>query len=316
MGIEIKDTSPWKDIVDFALDDQYNNSGGGAGGGGGSSGGGGAGGEIRPPTLEERQQLLNQAARPVTNSYNVSRGSADRNPSGQIFRDQNQYHFYNNLLNNNDNGVRQWAQRQLDEGNYFVRPSSYTPGKYLNLNDLSKSNIDPNQVDIINAAGVNTLSPEFGKPISTKEQLKNLSDLELVARVIYGEQTKTKEKAQEAVAWTIINRSKQRGQSYREVVLAPFQYTAVDMEEGNPQAYEPMVNTLGWENAVRIATYMVNDRTDGIVNPIGRGMYYRSTSYFNKHSKKDPNNEGIIFEGHYVKDINDFNGNTFFNYGK
>ena len=122
MGIEIKDTSPWKDIVDSALDDQYNNSGGGAGGG--SSGGVG---ETRPPTLEEGQQLLNQAARPVTNSYNVSRGSVDRNQSGQIFRDQNQYHFYNNLLNNNDNGVRQWAQRQLDEGNYFVQPSSYTP---------------------------------------------------------------------------------------------------------------------------------------------------------------------------------------------
>ena len=78
MGIEIKDTSPWKDIVDSALDDQYNNSGGGAGGGSSSGGGGDGGssggvGESRPPTLEEGQQLLNQAARPVTYSANLSR---------------------------------------------------------------------------------------------------------------------------------------------------------------------------------------------------------------------------------------------------
>ena len=78
MGIEIKDTSPWKDIVDFALDDQYNNSGGGAGGGGGSSssGGGDGGssggvGESRPPTLEERNQVYSQASQMVSTMYKL-----------------------------------------------------------------------------------------------------------------------------------------------------------------------------------------------------------------------------------------------------
>lgn len=84
------------------------------------------------------------------------------------------------------------------------------------------------------------------------------------------------------------------------------------MEGGNYQAYRPNVNLPGWDNAVRISTYIVNGRTDMIDNPIGKRQYYRATKYFEQHML-DVNGR-IKFEGNYLEDVQGFGGNTFFNY--
>ena len=67
---------------------------------------------------------------------------------------------------------------------------------------------------------VDARDTDVGKPLETMNELLALTDLELIARVIFAEQSNAALNYQEAVAWTIINRANRRKESYREVVTA------------------------------------------------------------------------------------------------
>lgn len=147
--------------------------------------------------------------------------------------------------------------------------------------------------------------------------------VDLIARAIYGEQTRTEDNGQEAVAWTMINRRNQPGQEYygwdyTDIVLAESQYSAMEQEGGNMQSYKPTTTDDGWINAVLLATLMVADgtRNVNIKNDIGFGTTYRADDFFYDHHRiKDGQNQ--FYTGgrwHNVSDVHDFNGNTFFNF--
>ncbi|PKM82769.1 MAG: hypothetical protein CVU89_04515 [Firmicutes bacterium HGW-Firmicutes-14] len=169
---------------------------------------------------------------------------------------------------------------------------------------------------------------KLGEGIKFKDfdSLLELSDIDLIARTIYSEQADSGGLAQEAVAWTIINRYKvgsgycadpfAKGwkpipNTYRNIVISKNQYTGLWGEGGNTLAYQPDTDSPGWEKAVDLATKIVIGDTDSIENPIGGRTYYLQTSYFN--SIKQNVNGQVWINGQRVDDILVVGGNTFFN---
>jgi len=104
----------------------------------------------------------------------------------------------------------------------------------------------------------------LGRPVYSYEEFKTLSDLDILARVIYAENTSPENVYQEAVAWTIINRrnfpeSYYYGWSYRDILIAPGQYAEIYQYEGTTNAYTPNTSSYGWKKAVSLATKMLSD---------------------------------------------------------
>ncbi|WP_179097828.1 NlpC/P60 family protein, partial [Paenibacillus sp. FSL H7-0331] len=168
-------------------------------------------------------------------------------------------------------------------------------------------------------------SSYLGARVNTVIDLQNLSELDILARTIYGECNSGKsDYGQESVAWTIINRmnSGECGDSYKDVVLQRGQYAAVTggYNETN-LARNPQISDDGWKKAVFIAQSILNGKIDQIPNQIGTGMYFRSSDWFdpsNTSHVKNINGQYQLLDGKRwvnIKDVQTFSGNTYFNYG-
>lgn len=189
------------------------------------------------------------------------------------------------------------------------------------------------------------LAQRYGaKTYDNSEELAETDLEELVARIIYGEQTQTDKQGQEAVAWTMINRLLSQNVGWygidgeltlRNAITKKSQYTAFAKESENEQAYiEHSPDDKGWLNAVRLGHYLAktfgNTSTVGLqedelkkikseleenigVSPVGNGVAYRATKYFEE-------NHTTIGTKHYFKGkeikpgYQNHNGNTYFDY--
>lgn len=108
-----------------------------------------------------------------------------------------------------------------------------------------------------------------GKPVSSFDEIRDLSTVEILARLIYQEERNANNKGQNAVMFSVINRLfSQKGISKRtnsnhlySIITASSQYSSLTMDSnGTPNSYRPPISEedlLGekeaWENAKRLA---------------------------------------------------------------
>ncbi|MEM9996537.1 MAG: hypothetical protein AAF809_02460 [Bacteroidota bacterium] len=110
-------------------------------------------------------------------------------------------------------------------------------------------------------------------------------DVLWLARCIYSETKRPDE--QELVAWVVRNRvdTRYRGQdSYREVVLDPFQFSAFNADSGKRRFYSsltPESRWRGWQNALRIAHEVYWANQDD------RPFHKRTRHFYSERSMKD-----------------------------
>lgn len=125
---------------------------------------------------------------------------------------------------------------------------------------------------------------------------EGLSDVEIVARVIYGENTRVS-KDQDAIAWVIRNRASEWGMSARDVVLERYQFSAAGVP--NNPAYNTIKvqnsGEIGWANAVYMACllcYSLDEYDWGVLGAKPSGMddqmYYRAWYCYEYFSGSDP----------------------------
>lgn len=156
----------------------------------------------------------------------------------------------------------------------------------------------------------------MGEPIK-RNQVANLSEVELLARTIYGEVVvkKTADLSDgrfEAIAWTIENRrtlkvrgNKYYGDSFKTIVTAPSCY--VGLYDGG---LKPDTSSLRWKKSLEIARKMVANKNKdmskeraamlkAIHNPIDRRRQFLMTGTFKSKGKSKIINIG---------------GNSFFHY--
>ncbi len=155
-----------------------------------------------------------------------------------------------------------------------------------------------------------------GKPVANWEDLQKLSDLELLARVIYGEQSVYPD-AQSAVAWTAINRIKSID-DLRTNVFKPGTYECLKDDGDNKNAYVPSVDSKAWQNAMDLAEKVMSGDTSKIPNPIGKATEFRSKNFFYSQTTQQTDAGNIVYYlgGNKLKNVQNIGGNIFFEYDK
>lgn len=179
----------------------------------------------------------------------------------------------------------------------------------------------------------------------TKAELLNTEHVNLLARVIYGEQTQKADYAQHAIAWLMANRvlAQRKGEfsygdkpsSLATIATRQDAFTCLDRIGGLSYASKKNSDE-GWINAVMLAwelvdifsTYYVEevplktDEKDAIrmklaaridESPIGKGCWYVAKKQFDAFHTEEKGKH--FYKGHEIyPDFKDFRGNTFYNY--
>lgn len=132
--------------------------------------------------------------------------------------------------------------------------------------------------------------PNFGRGISySYGWYNNLSDVEILTRLLYGENT-TNSADQNAVAWVIINRRNNGsfGSTYRSIAIAPSQFEPMTgNSDGTQNARMPNTGSPRWKNAVwsactLLSTLSTTDYEELIFRPSGIStqLYFVGLNYF------------------------------------
>ncbi|WP_434752727.1 hypothetical protein [Paenibacillus amylolyticus] len=153
-------------------------------------------------------------------------------------------------------------------------------------------------------------SSDFGKSISySSKWYDNLSDVELLSRLIYGENT-VLTADQNAVAWVLINRKNQNssvfgGSTYRGVATKSGAFEPLTGgSSGTTNARVPNTSSPRWSNAVWIACTLLTtsstaDYNEFITKPTGisNQLYFVGLSYFltGVSQDKSPTGSGIKY---------------------
>ena len=199
--------------------------------------------------------------------------------------------------------------------------------------------------------GHGVLAEQYGRnSYTTKDQLLRAELVEIIARTIYGEQTKSENQAQHAVAWLIANRTlaQRKGEftdgsptSLFSVTTSAHMFTALEKEGGNLNSFtQKSSSDEGWVNAVFLANELVdvfenyytghplsatekNSIRQTLMSkigdsPIGNKCWYvasyqwerRYTTQSGKHYYGAPSRA----QNEIYSDFQDFGGNVFYNY--
>ena len=159
----------------------------------------------------------------------------------------------------------------------------------------------------------------FGAPIKTftSSWYSNLSDVEILSRLIYGENT-TNTADQNAVAWVIINRYNNGsfgGKSYRGIATYSGAFEPITGgSNGTANARVPNLSSTNWKHAVYIActlltTYNNSDYSDIITKPTGMSsqLFFVGLNYYLLDSNCRNANPGLLYnmDGRFVgiKDV-------------
>lgn len=192
------------------------------------------------------------------------------------------------------------------------------------------------------------LAEKYGvNEYASKKELLEADLIELIARTIYGEQTKKEKQGQDAVVWTIANRLLAQKKSefsinnepsnLFNIVTKPSAYTCLDKETGNVQSYTSKTgDNTGWVNAVKLSyelvTFFDENYVEGVPltkeeieklrqqlesnmcsSPIGSGCYYRASDTFEKQYGSTTDGKHY-FNGVEIYPPQSHEGNTFFSY--
>ena len=195
------------------------------------------------------------------------------------------------------------------------------------------------------------LAREYGaRSYNTPDELKEAALAELIARAIYGEQTSSDGKKQEAVAWIMANRLLSQKTQYEingeltlfTVVTQPSQFTAIEGEEKNDKSFTSKkpddYGYKGWVNAVKLGYYLTktfdedssmvdlsedelddlrSELTDCIgESPIGNARDYRAEKTFDRHHTVDSEGKHYFNGVEIEPEIPNLGGNKFFTYVK
>lgn len=135
----------------------------------------------------------------------------------------------------------------------------------------------------------------YGEPLNSTSELQNLSDFDLLARVIYGEARGETLTGKRAVAYVVANRRNKNssefgGNTYKGVILykngfSSMTGTAVLKPDTSSQAWADCVST-----AVGLGTYD---------NPIGASLWFRTNSSYNAACKTENGIEKVLISGAY-----------------
>lgn len=179
----------------------------------------------------------------------------------------------------------------------------YTAGKNLNYNKSVSQNTPIIQLEESELEKkVENLSQEIiyetpenlyydsKKDYSTSDFSKD-SEYELLARLIFGEARGVNDFEKAAVAYSVINRvndgKKWNGETIKEVILKPYQYSAFNENDPNlrklknPMDYEPK----SWKDSLKMSYEILNTN---IWDDVNKGQtHYFNPKYANPSWKND-----------------------------
>ena len=171
----------------------------------------------------------------------------------------------------------------------------------------------------------------YGISVTTRAELENLSTADILARLIYAEDSNMD--GQRAVAWVVINRVltgndanvSKENLNIRNVILKKSQFTSLEMEGGNERAYSPDTLSAEWKNALLLAETTVetfntlgldkiqirSTLSQKIQNDIGTMTAFRAKYQWEKNYDS---NTGYLNEryGGYVEYHYQVGGNVYF----
>ena len=117
----------------------------------------------------------------------------------------------------------------------------------------------------------------YGKALSSSDELKNLSNIDLLARMIYGEARGESLEGMRGVAHVAYNRKDHsRFPSSLSSVLLNGGFDGLYSAEG----LAPDTNSSSWKNSLDIAMKMQN-----LENPIGNLLWFNATKTFENNLK-------------------------------
>ena len=167
-------------------------------------------------------------------------------------------------------------------------------------------------------------SSTFGKPITDTSStwFSSLTDVEILARLIYGENTVVSQD-QDAVSWVLINRkvansSTFGGNTYRGIATKSGQFEPITgaadgtMNARIPDKSSPLWSHAVWNACALLSTTSLDDYSWVITKPVGisNQLYFVGLTYFlltGNSRNASPPNSGIEYKmsGNYVgiKDV-------------
>lgn len=128
---------------------------------------------------------------------------------------------------------------------------------------------------------------------------QELSDVEILARLIYGENTVNRQD-QKAIMWVLLNRSYERNQTLRQVATASYQFETI-WGVGSRDARKPNVSSDAWKYATWLACMICTTTNESecmsLVNKpngIDKQTSFRSLSSFVNYCRNSSSGEYII----------------------
>lgn len=119
----------------------------------------------------------------------------------------------------------------------------------------------------------------YGRPLSNKAELKNLSSIDLLARMIYGEARGESLEGMRGVAFVAYNRKDHsRFPNSLSSVLLEGRFVGLS----SPAGLAPDTNSDSWKKSLDIALKMPN-----LSNPIGNLLWFNATKTFEKILKEN-----------------------------
>lgn len=153
------------------------------------------------------------------------------------------------------------------------------------------------------------LSPNYGAPLDASTDWANdLSDVEVLARLIYAENPYKNKIDQRAITWTVLNRLYDDGFSdtLREIALAPNQFATSG--QGSWDARNPAAGYEAWKDATWLACAICTTTKEedcrglfGKPNGITNQLFFYSLESFANVCKDSSN--GIVYNGNVLKDV-------------
>ena len=206
--------------------------------------------------------------------------------------------IYKAALNNHFLGIGCYYDSELEiyyNGRYYSPKTGTFLGSICNTEIIGKRNVQKRagvdydmEADLWAHDLLN--SSEYGKPITnyTKEWYSGMDTVEIVARLIYGENCGENRSAErEAIAWLLLyrmDRPSDFGSGLLGVATKESEFSAINPAEngdGNTEIARNPQNNLQWHNATYLACLitLTQNKTD-VYEVIGKPMYYTDQVYF------------------------------------
>lgn len=139
----------------------------------------------------------------------------------------------------------------------------------------------------------------YGDALSSYSDLKNCSDTDLLARMIYAEARGETEEGKRGCAYVAKNRvdknsSEFGGNTYSGVLLKSGQFAGMSTES----ALKPDTTSDAWKDSLDIAKNLSSKK-----NPIGTCLWFVTNTYYKNHSKTSGGVEMYTFNNSIYTEV-------------